>query len=184
MSSRTHTLSFDVGPNAIVGIDQSLAATGVAVLRNNTLFTITNAPKGLKDIPRLEWFSSYFDRLFGVGVAAIGMEGYSFGSPNACYALGELGAVVKLSAFRAGHTPVIVPPNSVKKFATGNGNAKKELVLKGVFQRFGIDTNDNNQADATAIALIVTALKFPALEISGVTKTMRDDIKKLSHGGQ
>ena len=50
-------------------------------------------------------------------------------------------------------------PGTIKKFVTGKGNAKKELILKEVFRKFGFDTSDNNIADAFAIAKYVENLK-------------------------
>lgn len=46
----------------------------------------------------------------------------------------------------------IVTPGEVKKFVTGKGNAKKELIIKEVYKRYGFDTDINDIADAYAIA--------------------------------
>lgn len=43
-------------------------------------------------------------------------------------------------------------PGVIKKFITGKGNAKKELILKEVYKKYKFDTTDNNIADAFAIA--------------------------------
>ena len=51
--------------------------------------------------------------------------------------------------------PVLLPaPVQVKKFATGSGGAKKEMVIKEVFRNWGLDAADNNQADAITLAMI------------------------------
>jgi Holliday junction resolvasome RuvABC endonuclease subunit len=42
-------------------------------------------------------------------------------------------------------------PKEIKKFATGNGNAGKPLVIEAVRKRFGYDGDDNNEADAIAL---------------------------------
>ncbi|APD18911.1 hypothetical protein [Vibrio phage J14] len=33
-------------------------------------------------------------------------------------------------------------------FVTNNGNANKDVIIKQVYKLWGIDTDDNNQADA------------------------------------
>lgn len=48
---------------------------------------------------------------------------------------------------------IIVPPTTLKKFICATGAAKKELMLKEMFRRYGVDTDDNNQADAAALAI-------------------------------
>ncbi len=50
---------------------------------------------------------------------------------------------------------ITMVPGQIKKFITGKGNAKKELILKEVFRRYDFDTSDNNIADAFAIAKYV-----------------------------
>jgi hypothetical protein len=46
-------------------------------------------------------------------------------------------------------------PSAIKKFITGRGNCKKELVLKEVYRKFGFDTTINDIADAFALAKLV-----------------------------
>jgi Holliday junction resolvasome RuvABC endonuclease subunit len=54
---------------------------------------------------------------------------------------------------------ITMVPGTIKKFVTGKGNAKKELILKEVFRKFEFDTSDNNIADAFAIAKYIESLK-------------------------
>lgn len=42
-------------------------------------------------------------------------------------------------------------PKLIKKFITGNGNAKKADVVRDVKKLFGIDSIDDNEADAIAL---------------------------------
>lgn len=53
---------------------------------------------------------------------------------------------------------VVIGPSQLKKFATGSGGAKKELVIKEVMKRWGADCPDNNTADAVALAYLGMAL--------------------------
>jgi crossover junction endodeoxyribonuclease RuvC len=86
---------------------------------------------------------------------SIGIEGYAYNRINQSHQLGELGGVIRTTLYQHGYVEgknlFIIPPTNLKKFLTGKGNAKKELMLKEVFKRFGYDTNDNNLADAYTI---------------------------------
>lgn len=63
-------------------------------------------------------------------VAKIHFEGYAFGaSSSAVTGLAELGGVIRTMVFERGLDMDIIPPSSVKKFATGKGNAKKEQMV-------------------------------------------------------
>jgi Holliday junction resolvasome RuvABC endonuclease subunit len=42
-------------------------------------------------------------------------------------------------------------PTEIKKFATGKGNAKKDQMIKAAQEKFGLTTNDDNQADAVCL---------------------------------
>lgn len=46
----------------------------------------------------------------------------------------------------------IITPGTLKKFTTGSGNAKKNLMLMKVFKRWGIEFSDDNLADAYSLA--------------------------------
>ena len=45
-----------------------------------------------------------------------------------------------------------IEPTKLKKFATGKGNAKKELMLLNVYKKWGISFENNNSADAYSLA--------------------------------
>jgi crossover junction endodeoxyribonuclease RuvC len=49
---------------------------------------------------------------------------------------------------------VLVTPSQLKKFVTGKGNADKSVVMKEVYKRFSIDTDDDNTADAVVLGHI------------------------------
>ena len=46
-------------------------------------------------------------------------------------------------------------PSKIKKFITGKGNSKKELMLKEIYKRWGFETDNHNTGDAYAIAQLV-----------------------------
>lgn len=44
-----------------------------------------------------------------------------------------------------------VPVGTIKKFATGNGNAKKDMMIAAVKEKWGFNPKDDNEADALAL---------------------------------
>ncbi len=150
----------------IIGIDQSLTGTGVCVLTSNRVETRLLEPsKGLHPVHRLRWFRAEFRALLDPGNGAdprtlVVFEGYGYGAKNShSHALGELGGVLKLALLDAGLEAAVVPPSVLKKFVTGKGNAPKDQVAKELFKRFGVDTLNNNEADAAGLAIIGLGLR-------------------------
>ena len=46
----------------------------------------------------------------------------------------------------------IITPGNLKKYVTGTGNCKKELILLKTYKKWGIEFSDNNLADAYGLA--------------------------------
>jgi crossover junction endodeoxyribonuclease RuvC len=92
------------------------------------------------------------------------MEAYSMAEKYGQHASGEVGGVIKLTvlthfAARSQRAyPILVAPQQLKKFATGNGNTKKELITKEVLKRWGVDFDDTNLAEAYVLARIAHAV--------------------------
>jgi crossover junction endodeoxyribonuclease RuvC len=45
---------------------------------------------------------------------------------------------------------------TLKKYAAGKGNAKKQEMLLQIYKRWGIEFNDDNAADSYALARLVS----------------------------
>lgn len=158
-----------------VGIDQSYSGFGFAIYCH---------PSEVYQTKWARWeakkFRSQSDRLarifcdvqmmlssvycsFG-GISAVAMEGYSHGSKFQREALGELGGVVKLAiteiaGVREFRRPIIVPPPTLKKYVTGKGTATKQEMIDTVARRYGALFNDDNLADAYALARFAATLR-------------------------
>ena len=68
--------------------------------------------------------------------------------------LGEITGLIKYFLWMLNKPILLVAPTMLKKFITGKGNAKKDIVIKEVFKQYNFDTNDNNQADAFGLFVI------------------------------
>lgn len=146
------------------GIDPSLRATGVAVVKNSVcIATLLIKPRvKLSDGERL---AVIFDAVLGAlklyTPALAVIEGYSMMSVHRPFALGEAAGAAKLAAAKAGVLLHIAAPSQLKKFVTGNGSATKEhvrrcLVNMNVASQASLDSLDIS--DATGLALIAEAV--------------------------
>lgn len=174
-----------------VGIDPSLTGTGVVILRDGrveiseTLLNHANLPMiervgkitlGIANLihDACLGFKPTIDR----AIAAI--EGFSYGSKGkSVFDIGYLGWRIREDLYKFYSTlPYIdVPPTSVKKFATGSGNAAKELILQQVYKRWGVEFHDNNQADAFVLAQIGHA--YVSEDAEKLTAFQKDVLKAL-----
>lgn len=158
----------------ILALDLSLSATGFA-LPNGTLGTI--APRHLTGVERLDWIDDQVIRLV-VDVDLVVIEGYAYGRPNQAVHIGELGGVIRLSLYQRGFPVAEVPPASVKKYATGKGNATKPDMRVALLQRAGIDERDDNRVDAWWLR--AAALDHYGAPIVAMPAANRDGLAKVA----
>lgn len=130
----------------IVAFDLSLTCSGWCDgERTGTLVPPTGLDRGME---RLGWIRGrVLERIAGSALVVI--EGYSFGAKgNAVINLGELGGVIRWTLWDRGYTYLEVPPASLKMFATGKGNAKKDEVLAAAIRQLGYMGHSHDEADA------------------------------------
>lgn len=127
----------------LISFDLSLTSTGWA---DASGCGVLQPPK-LFGVKRLRWIrDNVLDLAKGADLVVI--EGYAFARPNQAHQIGELGGVIRLALADAGLRWVEVAPSSLKKFATGKGNAKKEDVLGAAIRKLRYDRNSFDEADA------------------------------------
>jgi Holliday junction resolvasome RuvABC endonuclease subunit len=105
------------------------------------------------------------------------MEGTVLASHSALK-LGELAGLVKLSIWdyfdgnlnsvipyeEHLRKPLQIPPMTLKKYATGKGTSKKQEMLLQIYKRWGVEFNDDNAADAYALARLASGSAIDAIE--------------------
>ena len=97
--------------------------------------------EGFKFIPNIVRLSSVY------------IEGPSYSSNGAFYLqMGALHYYLRIFLSKKGIKYKIIPPTTLKKFAAGNGKAKKELMLLNIYKKWNMEFEDNNLADAYALA--------------------------------
>lgn len=87
------------------------------------------------------------------------IEGYSFASAGGrvsghAHDRAELGGILRNALVDVCHQVVEVAPSTVKKFATGKGNADKAEVISALSRRYGRTFKSDDAADAFALLQI------------------------------
>ena len=149
-----------------VGLDPSLTAFGVAVVSGDGVYEDTWLIRSAKrGVDRLLDISYQLTDTFadvqqsGDRIVDVAMEDTVRSSFSAS-ALGELAGVTKTTCHTVlrgrAQYPLRVPPTTLKKFATGRGNAKKAEILLSVYKKWGREILDDNEADAYVLARIAS----------------------------
>lgn len=142
----------------VMGLDLSLTGTGVMAVDDQWRIVerrlVTSSPKE-ENTPRLTKIA--ISIMLSVGKIRpdlVVIEGPAFGisKTTSIFQLGELAGIVKRDLFTTNHPFIIVPPSQLKKFVTGKGNAKKDLMLLAVHKKYGEDFEDDNLCDAYVLA--------------------------------
>lgn len=139
----------------VIGIDPSLSATGVA-LWDGILATVKTSAK-MGDGERL---------LFMYRELATLTKGAEFAVledlPTHAMSAGLTGraqGIVRMTLAQRGIPYIAIPPATLKKFATGKGNCKKDAMRAAWLEFSGQDNADDNQVDAAWLRTIGLHLK-------------------------
>ena len=143
----------------IMGIDQSLTGTGIVVLNEGYQIVynqlIVTKPKDFDlEIKRLVFIKNSIEKIcIDHNVDQGFMEGFAYGSKGqAIFQIAGLGYLIR-ELFHDKNLPLtIITPGELKKYATGKGNCHKDLVLLGVYKKFGVEFDDDNICDAYVLA--------------------------------
>lgn len=140
-----------------VGIDPSLVGTGIMMIDGDgkivqqklistkpdtvierRLLDIILGLSFIKKVPRLE---------------KVYMEDLAYFSKSSrLFELAGLHFMIRTDFFVSNIQMKIIPPKTLKKFVTNNGNAKKNLMLLQCFKRWGESFDDDNICDAYCLA--------------------------------
>jgi Holliday junction resolvasome RuvABC endonuclease subunit len=136
-----------------VGLDLSCSRSGVALPDNTTRSIVPRAGSSdpARRLNEIVWrLDAYLqvERATGVDLAVI--EGYNLGpvvGRLAAVRLGEVGGAVRTRLFELGIPFIEIPPKQVKLWATGNGNASKDMMVEAA-QADGAIVANHDEADA------------------------------------
>lgn len=128
-----------------VGVDVSITATGLA-FTDGTLATVRYS-KACTGDARLVALSAAVKAMCDFRPSLAVVEDL----PTHAHGAGITGmaqGVVRLALINSGVPYALIPPASLKKYATGRGNATKADMRMAWYQRAGVDVPDDNQVDA------------------------------------
>lgn len=143
----------------ILGIDQSLTSTGLIVLNDKVEIVHQELVE-----TKVKDFDLEIERLIHIknkvwviakqfNIEKAYMEGFSFKSKgHSLFQLGGIGYLIRELFYDKKIPLFIVEPTKLKKFVTGKGQCKKELILLKVFKKWGIEFDSNDLADAYSLA--------------------------------
>ncbi len=130
---------------SILAVDLSLTCTGLCLDGETSRITTK-----LRGWDRVQHIYGEVRCLANLAELVV-LEGYSYGSKGrAVFQIAELGGVIRswLWTRRDDRPFVDVPPSTLKKYATGKGNAGKDEMIAAAIRRFDFGGCDNNEADA------------------------------------
>lgn len=146
-----------------LGLDLSLSSTGFFLLRDdgtNKNLTICTKPEQFPTlVKRTKAIAEkILESIQNESISLVLLEDYFVGqNPKTVIGLAALGVIVRDRLSQAGYSFVTAKPAQIKKFETGKGNFKKDVMIKHVFQNHRFDTNSNDIADACAMAYLCQA---------------------------
>lgn len=174
----------------VVGIDLSLASTGLAAVNPETgghVDRVQTSPSGQSLIARRERLRTIRDatRSWTALADLVVLEGlaYASRSPHATERAGLWWMVA--DGLIGDHVPVaVVPPTTRARYATGKGNASKDQVLAAVVRRYpDVDVSGNDDADALTLAAMGARWLGHPIEPAALPLTHTDAIAKAAWPG-
>jgi len=136
-----------------IGFDCSLNSSGFAYRRGGEIVTGTIRLKNIKGFERLSFIrDSVLEIIRKSDAELLTIEGYAMGylkgKSSMLYDRAEITGIIKMLALDSGMCILIVPPTSLKAFATGNGRADKSFITVAIANRWGYRVTQNDEADA------------------------------------
>lgn len=180
-----------MGEPRVIGLDLSLVSTGIAT-PDRTFTTGCSLPKDAPDVLRCERIAAIRDVVMGEctywrpqgssspAVDLVVMEGFSFGSPQGATEAGGLGWAVRIALHEAGIPFAVVPPPTLKKYATGSGAAGKDDMKLAALSRLGLEftgKGSGDRCDATWLrAMGLDALGRPVVDMPAVNRAALEKV--------
>lgn len=157
-----------------IGVDPSLTGTGIASWRVQTV-----RPTGDGDARLLEIYNAVAHAPIVGGDSNFAcVEDLPYNARSAG-ATGLAHGVVRLALIHSQIPYVLIPPATLKAYATGKGNATKADMRMAWFKRAGDDIRDDNQVDALWLRDIARYAIGDGQQV-GVPKAQRERLFKIA----
>jgi len=138
-----------------VGLDPSLTGTGIVKLdleSNIEEQKLISTKSSDKEEYRMSFILNEVNRIID-NDSVVYIEGLSHGSTGqSILEMAGLHYCITVNLYQRKITFKDIPPGTLKKFVTGNGRGKKNLMLLKTYKKFGIEFEDDNLCDAFCLA--------------------------------
>lgn len=136
-------------PRTVFALDLALRQTGWAWWRHDRgIYSGVARTKQETGDERLIAWEAIIAGLYPKNCDMVVIEGPAYGRHHKAHGLGELHGVVKAWLWNRESSIVTIPPTTLKKFATGKGNASKEMMLAEAVRRLDYPGHHHDEADA------------------------------------
>jgi len=167
-----------------VGIDQALTKIGICVLTDGevALLHLLKPPRKVKGPERLKFLRDALAQTlepYRDEIRHAALEGQSLGSVGDIDGLGQINGVVQVLLTDLGvKRPLVVPPGTLKKFVSGNGQAKKSMMRRVTRETWKIDIDQDDLCDAHGLARFAEEY----VEKKSVLRHQIEAIHRFLHG--
>jgi Holliday junction resolvasome RuvABC endonuclease subunit len=167
----------------VCGLDLSLTSTGIStacggLLAAAPVFRALRPPPKLKTWDRMEWLIAALGReVKAADPDVILVEGpgyHSAAKGSYWHENAGLWWEATLRIRRSGVPMAVLTPGTLKKFATGNGSAKKSAMVGQAMRRFELDDIGEDEADSLWLAAAGCehygwpVVKLPAAQVAAL----------------
>lgn len=136
-------LDFAYANNGIVQLDENATIIRQEVITTNARNTDEERLIKLRD--HIKEIVSPNDIVY--------IEGLSYSSQGQAKAqMGAVHYVIRIFLVENGINYKVIEPTVLKKFVTGKGQCKKDLILLNVFKKWGVEFDNSDLADAYGLA--------------------------------
>lgn len=162
--------------NKVVGLDLSITATGICA-SNGEAYTISGK-SSLGDKRLLNIEIAILDNLDADIYMIEDLPTHAHGAGIT----GMVHGVARSVLLQNEKKYVLVPPASLKKYATGKGNANKVDMAISLYERFKIKLADDNQVDAYWLRLM--GLDYFGIEEIQLPQINKSVFEKIDWGDE
>jgi len=162
-----------------VGLDLGMGKTGFATCNYKTgmMAPYLIKPKGKTRYLRLhDIVQNINGKMKLIPPLLIGIENYNFGfrqGASIITSIAELGGVARYGLGNLRSRILQISPMQLKKWVLGVGRGDKNLILLGVYKRYGIECKTDDEADAIVLADIARC--FSLWVLKGKLESSDDD---------
>ena len=140
-----------------MGIDPSFNSTGIIILDQDAEI-VEQINFSLAEYKEIEEKLIMFEEKLSfipaiVDLKTIYIEGPAYlASGQYVLQMGALHFILRLFLYKREMFYKVIAPGTLKKFITGKGNTKKDLILLKVFKKWGVEFEIDDLADAYGLA--------------------------------